>query len=208
MLRHPCPHALLQAEVSQTLCCLAIPADMSVANFCTFIGAYLGEVRSMQVRRVRMHTRMHSDMHAHTAAAAHVRRRAPWQGLHWDCHLTLLQLLPHSPPALPPPCRCCGARAASPVCAWSCSALPPRSRPTTSTQTSIPCPSHHWSQTYSAGATAQHVPRGLGLSTMAEPGCCGLAAKCRCAPHHTHSASHHSSSVSCGSSSSSKRRAV
>lgn len=36
-------------DVSQTLCCLAIPADMSVAHFCTFIGAYLGEVRSMQV---------------------------------------------------------------------------------------------------------------------------------------------------------------
>lgn len=73
LLHHPCTPALLQAEVSQTLCCLAIPADMSVANFCTFIGAYLGEVRSMQVRRVcssrRMHTRMHNDMHAHTAAA-------------------------------------------------------------------------------------------------------------------------------------------
>lgn len=39
----------LQADVSQTLCCLAIPADMSVAHFCTFIGAYLGEVRSIQV---------------------------------------------------------------------------------------------------------------------------------------------------------------
>jgi hypothetical protein len=46
-------YALLQAEVSQTLCCLAIPADMSVANFCTFIGAYLGEVRSMQVRQAQ-----------------------------------------------------------------------------------------------------------------------------------------------------------
>lgn len=44
----PCLDAL-QVEVSQTLCCLAIPADMSVAHFCTFIGAYLGEVRSIQV---------------------------------------------------------------------------------------------------------------------------------------------------------------
>lgn len=38
-----------QADASQTLCCLAIPADMSVANFCSFIGAYLGEVQSIQV---------------------------------------------------------------------------------------------------------------------------------------------------------------
>lgn len=46
-------YVLMQAEVSQTLCCLAIPADMSVANFCTFIGAYLGEVRSMQVGQLQ-----------------------------------------------------------------------------------------------------------------------------------------------------------
>lgn len=37
-------------DVSCTVCCLAIPADMSVAHFCTFIGAYLNEVRAIQVR--------------------------------------------------------------------------------------------------------------------------------------------------------------
>jgi hypothetical protein len=36
---------------STTVCCLAIPADMSVAHFCSFIGAYLSEVRAIQVRR-------------------------------------------------------------------------------------------------------------------------------------------------------------
>eukprot|EP00775_Hariotina_reticulata_P010878 gene10878-11032_t len=38
-------------DTTLTVCCLAIPADMSVAQFCTFIGAYLGEVRSIQVLR-------------------------------------------------------------------------------------------------------------------------------------------------------------
>lgn len=33
------------------LCCLAIPADMSVAEFCTFCGAYLSAIRSMRVLR-------------------------------------------------------------------------------------------------------------------------------------------------------------
>ncbi|WIA10155.1 hypothetical protein OEZ85_010359 [Tetradesmus obliquus] len=36
---------------STTVCCLAIPADMSVAHFCSFIGAYLSEVRAIQVLR-------------------------------------------------------------------------------------------------------------------------------------------------------------
>ncbi|GAX80832.1 hypothetical protein CEUSTIGMA_g8267.t1 [Chlamydomonas eustigma] len=34
-----------------TLCCLAIPADMSVAEFCTFCGAYLTHMREMRVLR-------------------------------------------------------------------------------------------------------------------------------------------------------------
>lgn len=33
------------------LCCLAIPADMSVAEFCTFCGAYLPTIRSLRVLR-------------------------------------------------------------------------------------------------------------------------------------------------------------
>jgi BRCA1-associated protein len=37
------------SDGSTTVCCLAIPADMSVAHFCTFIGAYLSEVRAIQV---------------------------------------------------------------------------------------------------------------------------------------------------------------
>lgn len=36
---------------SDTLCCLAIPADMSVAEFCTFCGAYLERIREMRVLR-------------------------------------------------------------------------------------------------------------------------------------------------------------
>lgn len=38
---------------STTVCCLAIPADMSVAHFCSFIGAYLSEVRAIQVSRFK-----------------------------------------------------------------------------------------------------------------------------------------------------------
>lgn len=34
-----------------TLCCLAIPGDMSVAEFCTFCGAYLTHIREMRVLR-------------------------------------------------------------------------------------------------------------------------------------------------------------
>ena len=33
------------------VCCLAIPADMSVADFCNFCGAYLDSIRSMRVLR-------------------------------------------------------------------------------------------------------------------------------------------------------------
>lgn len=31
-------------ELSDTLCCLALPADLSVAQFCGFCGAYLAQV--------------------------------------------------------------------------------------------------------------------------------------------------------------------
>eukprot|EP00983_Pelagomonas_calceolata_P100335 1158555-Pelagomonas_calceolata.AAC.6 len=34
-----------------TICCLAIPADMSMADFCNFCGAYLEAIRSMRVLR-------------------------------------------------------------------------------------------------------------------------------------------------------------
>jgi hypothetical protein len=44
--------AAAPSGASATLCCLALPADMSVAQFCTFIGAYLAEVSSLQVRQV------------------------------------------------------------------------------------------------------------------------------------------------------------
>ncbi len=33
------------------LCCLAIPADMSLADFCVWCGAYLDSIRSMRVLR-------------------------------------------------------------------------------------------------------------------------------------------------------------
>jgi len=36
---------------SPTICCLAIPADMSMADFCNFCGAYLEAIRSMRVLR-------------------------------------------------------------------------------------------------------------------------------------------------------------
>ena len=39
------------ALLGDTLCCLAIPADMSVAEFCTFCGAYLSCIREMRVLR-------------------------------------------------------------------------------------------------------------------------------------------------------------
>lgn len=47
---HACP-APAQEGRSPTLCCLAIPADMSMADFCNFCGAYLGAIRSMRVLR-------------------------------------------------------------------------------------------------------------------------------------------------------------
>ena len=34
----------LPQDLGDQLCCLAIPADMSVADFCTFCGAYLEQV--------------------------------------------------------------------------------------------------------------------------------------------------------------------
>lgn len=37
-----------EVDFSRTVCCLAIPADMSVAHFCSFIGAYLREVSAIQ----------------------------------------------------------------------------------------------------------------------------------------------------------------
>lgn len=40
-----------QDECSNTLCCLAMPADMSVSQFCAFCGAYLEVVREMRVLR-------------------------------------------------------------------------------------------------------------------------------------------------------------
>jgi BRCA1-associated protein len=51
--QHPEGSALphLQAERSTTLCCLSLPGDMSVANFCTFCGAYLAEMAEMRVLR-------------------------------------------------------------------------------------------------------------------------------------------------------------
>lgn len=33
------------------LCCLAIPADMSLADFCLWCGAYLDTIKSMRVLR-------------------------------------------------------------------------------------------------------------------------------------------------------------
>ncbi|GBF98211.1 hypothetical protein Rsub_10711 [Raphidocelis subcapitata] len=36
---------------STTLCCLAIPADMPVAGFCSFVGAYMRHVKRMRVLR-------------------------------------------------------------------------------------------------------------------------------------------------------------
>lgn len=33
------------------LCCLALPGDMSVAEYCTFCGAYLEHIREMRVLR-------------------------------------------------------------------------------------------------------------------------------------------------------------
>jgi hypothetical protein len=42
---------LPQADRSATLCCLSLPGDMSVANFCTFCGAYLAEMSEMRVLR-------------------------------------------------------------------------------------------------------------------------------------------------------------
>jgi hypothetical protein len=36
---------------SATLCCLAIPADMPVAGFCSFVGAYMRHVKRMRVLR-------------------------------------------------------------------------------------------------------------------------------------------------------------
>lgn len=40
------------------LCCLAIPGDMSVAEFCTFCGAYLVHIREMRVLRREASTRV------------------------------------------------------------------------------------------------------------------------------------------------------
>jgi BRCA1-associated protein len=41
----------LQSGRTPLLCCLAIPGDMSVADFCVFCGAYLPAIRSMRVLR-------------------------------------------------------------------------------------------------------------------------------------------------------------
>eukprot|EP00879_Flechtneria_rotunda_P014888 GHRR01015555.1.p1 GENE.GHRR01015555.1~~GHRR01015555.1.p1 ORF type:complete len:723 (+),score=280.06 GHRR01015555.1:163-2331(+) len=46
------PKKAQDPDVSKTVCCLAIPADMSVAQFCSFIGDYLKKkVRYIQVLR-------------------------------------------------------------------------------------------------------------------------------------------------------------
>lgn len=45
------PTCPLQAARTPNLCCLAIPADMSVAEFCTFCGAFLPIMRSLRVLR-------------------------------------------------------------------------------------------------------------------------------------------------------------
>jgi BRCA1-associated protein len=39
------------AATSKTVCCLAIPSDMAVASFCSFIGAYLEHARELRVLR-------------------------------------------------------------------------------------------------------------------------------------------------------------
>lgn len=50
-----------EIDVSNTVCCLAIPADMSVAHFCSFIGAYLSEVRAIQVCSTWSHSLQHEQ---------------------------------------------------------------------------------------------------------------------------------------------------
>lgn len=50
------------ALTGDTLCCLAIPADMSVAEFCTFCGAYLATIREMRVLRREAMSKKHVCM--------------------------------------------------------------------------------------------------------------------------------------------------
>lgn len=45
-------------ERQPLLCCLAIPADMSLADFCRWCGAYLPAVRSMRVCRREARSRV------------------------------------------------------------------------------------------------------------------------------------------------------
>ena len=43
---------MLQADRSERLCVLAMPLDMGVADFCSFVGGYLPKLREMRfVRR-------------------------------------------------------------------------------------------------------------------------------------------------------------
>ena len=41
----------LQTDRSERLCVLAMPLDMGVAEFCSFVGAYLPKLREMRVVR-------------------------------------------------------------------------------------------------------------------------------------------------------------
>lgn len=41
----------LQDDRQPVLCCLAIPADMSLADFCSWVEAFLPTIRSMRVLR-------------------------------------------------------------------------------------------------------------------------------------------------------------
>lgn len=114
---------------STTVCCLAIPADMSVAHFCSFIGAYLSEVRAIQVSRFKDTSlptpspRLNPRYSALIRLPSHYTKQTaclPQSCEHPSSASLLLLLSCNHKYIVVYLRRCCAARACSPACAWCC----------------------------------------------------------------------------------------